>query len=507
MSVASIADLVAMGRTIELPLELELKQLTAFDKAVGKNPSVNLEQLQIEKIFRLVPGVRLVGLSRWRGRAVMVKLFFKPGGAARHLRRELDGCLLLSKLGITTPTLLAQASSLNGEASLVISEYLQDSRSLGDHYSQASSVEQQQEFLYKAIDNILQCHRLGLWQEDIHLDNFMLLPSADDSQVFLIDGASVQDHSQAGSLARTQSINNLAMFFAQFKITEETLLEKACEYYCRHRELERLDWSQMLEIIDTLRTQRLDKYEKKLFRATTAHACRRSLNKFLIYDRRMDSPAFEAFLSDPDSYIEKGELIKNGNSSTVARVTIGSTDYLLKRYNIKGFWHGLKRLFKTSRASNSWRYANSLQMLGVATAKPLMCLERRYFAYLRQRAYFLCELVPGDHVLQLLEQTGDNTVQWSKIEASYSALFDCMKRYRISHGDMKASNFIYNDSSLYVLDLDAMKRHDSQYSFSKKFTKDLNRFNKNWIRNKFNQGQLIERSAAKLVDRYRNLLD
>ena len=50
----------------------------------------------------------------------------------------------------------------------------------------------------------------------------------------------------------------------------------------------------------------------------------------------------------------------------------------------------------------------------------------------------------------------------------------------ISHGDLKATNFIYSNDKLYVLDLDAMTRHKGRASFHKSFRKDLDRFTTNW---------------------------
>jgi len=56
-----------------------------------------------------------------------------------------------------------------------------------------------------------------------------------------------------------------------------------------------------------------------------------------------------------------------------------------------------------------------------------------------------------------------------------------MGDYRISHGDMKAANFLLQDKELYVLDLDSMVRNRSREGFTAKFSKDLKRFRENWV--------------------------
>jgi hypothetical protein len=97
-------------------------------------------------------------------------------------------------------------------------------------------------------------------------------------------------------------------------------------------------------------------------------------------------------------------LLKDGNSSTVAVIKIDKKNYVVKRYNIKGFWHGVSRAFRPSRAYNSWRNALLLEMLGIATAHPYLFLEQRRLWLFRGRAYYLCEYIPAD----------DLTTAWGK---------------------------------------------------------------------------------------------
>ena len=50
----------------------------------------------------------------------------------------------------------------------------------------------------------------------------------------------------------------------------------------------------------------------------------------------------------------------------------------------------------------------------------------------------------------------------------------------ISHGDFKATNFIFSGGKLFLTDLDAMRKHRYRSKFQKEFRKDLTRFMKNW---------------------------
>ena len=51
----------------------------------------------------------------------------------------------------------------------------------------------------------------------------------------------------------------------------------------------------------------------------------------------------------------------------------------------------------------------------------------------------------------------------------------------MSHGDLKASNFLISDSGkITLIDLDAMKQHRYKFTFEKAFFKDQVRFKANW---------------------------
>jgi len=65
--------------------------------------------------------------------------------------------------------------------------------------------------------------------------------------------------------------------------------------------------------------------------------------------------------------------------------------------------------------------------------------------------------------------------------ALFRGLFKIMADYQISHGDMKATNFLLKDDKIFVLDLDTMTRNTSKGKFMEKFRKDLKRFRKNWV--------------------------
>ena len=59
-------------------------------------------------------------------------------------------------------------------------------------------------------------------------------------------------------------------------------------------------------------------------------------------------------------------------------------------------------------------------------------------------------------------------------------LFDILWDSHVTHGDMKATNFIVTDKQLQVIDLDAVQWHGTEKPFLKAFRRDLQRFMDNW---------------------------
>ena len=51
---------------------------------------------------------------------------------------------------------------------------------------------------------------------------------------------------------------------------------------------------------------------------------------------------------------------------------------------------------------------------------------------------------------------------------------------QISHGDLKATNFLMSKSGPVMIDLDAMREHKNSQQFARAFKKDLERFMENW---------------------------
>ncbi|MDD9889828.1 MAG: hypothetical protein OXU30_05745 [Gammaproteobacteria bacterium] len=461
--------LLAMGRHIPTPFYLSLTK------------EQEEEEIKIESILRIVPGRRLIGLSRWRNQSVIVKLFFGPGHWKRNLLADIRGINLLRQRRIPTPEILHQTTTLDERGAVLLIDYLKQGISLQELLDNPDEQQMTLPVLKMAIDTIARCHRQGLWQDDIHLDNFMLAGES----VYVLDGGAIG--AVDGALQVEQALGNLASFFAQFSVDKDADIPAMLDYYqSLSKSLPDIEIENFPERVISQRKRRLDNFEKKLYRSTTANRRIQAVNRFVVYDRQIHSAELDKFIQNPEAQIQGDSIIKAGNASTVARIALGQQNYVLKRYNLKSLWHSFKYLFRQSRAHRSWRNASLLEMLGLDTPHPYLIYEERACWFLRRRAFFLCEDLNTANLLEQFEANADS-LPIEQLLASFKRLFEAMITYQISHGDMKASNFVFKDSRLYILDLDAMKRHSSRKAFNKAMQKDLNRFMRNWQGSRFEE--------------------
>lgn len=211
------------------------------------------------------------------------------------------------------------------------------------------------------------------------------------------------------------------------------------------------------------------------FRDRTQFLSKTSFSRFEMFVRAACGTEMEDLLADPDGMIETGKLLKDGDSSTVALVRVGGRSLVIKRYNFKNTWHRIRRLFRRSRAWRSWANAWHLESLGVPSVKPVALIENR-FGPIVGTAYFVSEYIEGVDALNWLRGTRD----WHGEPEALTAILEQLSASRISHGDLKATNFIMSATGPVILDLDSMREHKNTGRFERAFKKDIDRFMRNW---------------------------
>lgn len=454
---------------------------TASLRAAGRHPVTPLslqldgEPLIIQQWLRILPGKRLVGQGEWRGQQVLAKLFIATG-AERHWQRESTGIYALQRAGLATPELLA-SGELAGGGYYLLTAFLTGSQSLQQYWDRLPDTGPGSPdaicILQGALRTIAALHKQGIAQTDLHLGNFL----QQGQQLYVIDGDAIEVAEPGKPLHQNAVEANLALFFAQFAPVWDQQVDVLLQSYLSSNPLPVLNARQLNVAIRTQRQRRLDDFLRKTLRDCSQFSVNRTLQRYSVV-LRSEQELLAPLLANPDSAFADSPLLKDGGSSTVTRIRLGSREVVIKRYNIKGIRHWLTRFWRPSRAWHSWLAGWRLNFLGIPTPKPLAMLEQR-IGPLRRKAWLITEYCPGQNLLEQLGEAGDNLPDPSVAEAMLRT-FNQLAEARISHGDFKATNLLWDSGQVSLIDLDAMQAHGNEASWRKGWNRDRARFVRNW---------------------------
>jgi len=186
--------------------------------------------------------------------------------------------------------------------------------------------------------------------------------------------------------------------------------------------------------------------------------------------------SFQTLLSDPEKIIQSAELIKDDKSTTVVKFVHDEKYYILKRFNARSNGHKVKRALRQTRASRCWQMSLIFQQHGINVPKPIAKLEYRY-GIIKGDSYFVSEYVKGDELLEWLPKQQGELVEL--VGDEIKKVFDIFYQNRLSHGDMKATNLLWSEQQLFLIDLDVAKRHFLPITFFKANVRDKKRFRRN----------------------------
>ncbi len=168
--------------------------------------------------------------------------------------------------------------------------------------------------------------------------------------------------------------------------------------------------------------------------------------------------------------------LKHDGTTTVTRVAFQGEHYVVKRYNTKNKWHFIRRFVQQSRAKNCFTMAQEYNLAGIHTPEPLAYIQETILG-LKLRSWYICRYEEGILLSEALE--GQQVVP-NELLILIERLFNRLKDYSLTHGDMKATNLIVLDQQLCIIDLDAAKHHHSERTWVKANQKDWNRLILNW---------------------------
>jgi tRNA A-37 threonylcarbamoyl transferase component Bud32 len=431
--------------------------------------------LQCEQLLRNLPGKRLVCRGIWQRRAVLVKLFIDPKSARRYWGREKAGAEALKGARVSTPALLFSGQTDDGIPVLVF-EFLPESQTALEVWNGLSTSAERTAFLSQLIELLVGLHEAGLVHEDLHLQNFL----SSGQKIYAIDGDAVCARGCGKALGHDASCSNLLTLLAQLPPQFDPLAEAMTRHYAQ---LRNFPASQLVcameQSLPQVRRRRRRKYVAKCYRTCSEFVRSHGHGQVAICRREAQGEALDSFLNDPDAFMQSGEMLKDGNSSTVVRVKGHGIDWVVKRYNIKSPWHALSRGFRPTRAWASWGNAHRLKISGIATPGAVVLLEKR-FGPLRSTGYYVSEYLQGTHAEVFFDDKNVSSALKEQAAGEFVTLFGLFRKLGIVHGDCKADNFLIRNNILWVLDLDAMRECFFAAHFQSLYRVDRQRFLNNW---------------------------
>lgn len=425
-------------------------------------PEQQKETLTCKALLREIAGRREVYDARWGDKDVIIKIFSHKILAKYHLKREWRGLNLLRSKGLSAPKPLFYGKTEDGRWAMVV-EKIADSSTALELFKRLVEKGEKLKLLKLVCRELAEQHKNGVLQKDLHLGNFLLA----NGKVFALDCG--QMHFFLSEILRKKSISQLALLALSFgDIDSDTgAAEELCEEYAlaRQWQFNGQDKALFQKRLILHRIRAAGNGQKKRLR--TGKKCLRiSTNKYLaVFDREFCQGAEpDDLIKQIDSLMDKGQILKKGNTCYVSRTNWAGKDIVVKRYNHKGLIHSLRHTIKRSRAHRCWLNGHRLLMLGIDTPKPLAFIEE-YRGPLVWKSYFITEYVDGQNLSDFLRDIHTTEDKRSKAAQQIKEMLDKLRKYRIIHGDLKHSNILVADNGPVLTDLDAIKVYKWDWTY------------------------------------------
>jgi tRNA A-37 threonylcarbamoyl transferase component Bud32 len=270
-----------------------------------------------------------------------------------------------------------------------------------------------------------------------------------------------------GEVDKKTGISQLAMLANYLQDSDTESIEKLCQEYfnCRSWQPDKSDRAIIQKKITAHQKKGINKGLKKYLRTSKRNLRIKTERYIAVFDRDfcLGTKPLD-LVKQIDGLMDKGEILKKGNTCYVSRLTWNGNDVVVKRYNHKGFIHSLRHTIKRSRARQGWLHAHRLRMLQIPTPKPLAYIEQHKYRLLWQ-SYLVTEYVEGQKLYDFLRDSNITEEQHSMVIKQIYELLDKLGKYRITHGDLKHTNILVTDKEPVVTDLDEMRVHKFKWLY------------------------------------------
>lgn len=187
-------------------------------------------------------------------------------------------------------------------------------------------------------------------------------------------------------------------------------------------------------------------------------------------------PELPELLKQPQQLIQQSSIIKDDKSTTVAKFSHDGKEYIIKRFNARNGWHRIKRALRKTRAACCWLMSHQYTQAGILAPKPVARLEYHYGPF-KSDSFFISEFIQGQELLEWLPKQNAKVI--NQVTTEIQKIFRLFYENRLSHGDMKATNLLWSDGKLLLIDLDVARQHSIKLTFLKAHERDKKRFRRN----------------------------
>ena len=448
----------------DFPVQLEINRLS---------DNKTIENVSCYELLREIAGKRQVYDGVWDNKAVIIKIFLDPVSSGRHFKKEWRGLTKLHDLGLNSAKPLFYGRGKD-KSWVIVSENIVGAETALCAVQQCETEESKMELLLKVADELAKQHVKGVTQEDLHLGNFMVK----DGNIYALDPGQMSFCSKA--LSRKKSLSNLGALAMSLPNYDKHNLRELCEKYFAAR-----GWK--FKSKDEKAFEKfLLKSEKYALRHSQSKCMRTSKRTLKLvtngYNCVFEKPFCDdinphEFIEQIDDLMDKGEILKKGNTCYVSRFDYNNTDIVVKRYNYKGPINLIRRNFQTSRAKRNWLYANLLVSVKIGTPRPLCFIEKKKGHFIWQ-SYYICEYTDAMNLYTFLANPDLTLSGREKMADRIVDLMAQLGKRGLSHGDMKRSNILISDNKLILIDLDSMKIHGNGLTCQMELAKDIKRLAK-----------------------------
>lgn len=326
-------------------------------------------------------------------------------------------------------------------------------------------------------------HRSGIGSHDLGIAGFL---SARGNLDF-IPLQPLNRFSQKGGVPSNIAIKNLAQVLAQLPPDFDRELGELCAVYAVSAGADSPPVDQIRKWCFRYRSKFVHRRFKEVEKTSRDFAVFHTLRRTTIISRN-HLGGLANLLNDPESCMTMGTPLKLGTANTVVTLDLDERRYTIKRYNLKNWRFLFSRLLKYSRPLKAWRGIHAFHFFGVPTAEPIALIRER-FGPLYFRAWLVTDYIEAPH-LGVYFSKSLNLSALPETEADkLKGFFRRMTAARLSHGDLKCTNLLWNENHGPVsIDMDAARYHgNNKRSFKRKWRKDRRRFLLNWANTPFYQ--------------------